>query len=46
MAEQNLEKDLTNLNRFIGCRVVRGPDWKWSKQDGIFKILILIEIFD
>jgi len=21
-------------NEFIGCRVVRGPDWKWSKQDG------------
>ncbi|TNN14250.1 E3 ubiquitin-protein ligase mind-bomb [Schistosoma japonicum] len=18
----------------VGCRVVRGPDWKWSKQDG------------
>lgn len=18
----------------IGCRVVRGPDWKWGKQDG------------
>lgn len=31
---------LTNLNsrshhsEFIGCRVVRGPDWKWSNQDG------------
>ena len=21
-------------NEFIGCRVVRGPDWKWGKQDG------------
>ena len=18
----------------VGCRVVRGPDWKWGKQDG------------
>ena len=21
-------------NEFIGCKVVRGPDWKWGKQDG------------
>ena len=21
---------------FIGCRVVRGPDWKWGKQDGYY----------
>ncbi|RNA27483.1 E3 ubiquitin- ligase MIB1 [Brachionus plicatilis] len=34
MAEQNSAKDLSNLSRFIGCRVVRGPDWKWTKQDG------------
>lgn len=45
MAEQNLAKDLANLNRFIGCRVVRGPDWKWSKQDGKFELKILIENF-
>ena len=19
---------------FFGCRVIRGPDWKWGKQDG------------
>jgi hypothetical protein len=22
------------LLKLIGCRVVRGPDWRWSKQDG------------
>ena len=22
------------LKSFIGCRVIRGPDWKWGKQDG------------
>ena len=23
-----------NLMEFVGARVVRGPDWKWGKQDG------------
>ena len=23
-----------SLQAFIGARVVRGPDWKWGKQDG------------
>lgn len=23
-----------SLTDFIGSRVVRGPDWKWAKQDG------------
>ena len=22
------------LSIFLGARVVRGPDWKWGKQDG------------
>ena len=22
------------MNIAAGCRVVRGPDWKWSEQDG------------
>ena len=21
-------------NELIGARVLRGPDWKWAKQDG------------
>lgn len=29
----NSQKVTTNTNG-VGCRVVRGPDWKWSKQDG------------
>ena len=38
-SESSLMRELT---RFIGCRVVRGPHWKWSKQDGRE---ILIECF-
>ena len=22
------------LQPFVGARVIRGPDWKWGKQDG------------
>ena len=22
------------LQQFVGARVIRGPDWKWGKQDG------------
>ena len=22
------------LQLFVGARVIRGPDWKWGKQDG------------
>jgi hypothetical protein len=28
------KKHLVKL--MIGSRVVRGPDWKWEKQDGIY----------
>lgn len=38
MAEnQNSDPDEIDslLTKLIGSRVVRGPDWKWSKQDGI-----------
>lgn len=24
----------TNMPEGVGARVVRGPDWKWGKQDG------------
>ncbi|CAF0959518.1 unnamed protein product, partial [Brachionus calyciflorus] len=35
MAEKNNPKIESNpLAKFIGSRVVRGPDWKWGKQDG------------
>jgi hypothetical protein len=31
------KKHLVKL--MIGSRVVRGPDWKWEKQDGIYYFL-------
>lgn len=31
---------LTSYSKdLIGSRVVRGPDWKWGKQDGISLLL-------
>ena len=30
-----------NIEEFKGCRVVRGPDWKWGKQDGKRKLAFI-----
>ena len=38
---QNKELNDNPLLKFIGCRVVRGPDWCWGKQDGKFKDIVL-----
>lgn len=27
----------TPQTELIGCRVVRGPNWRWGKQDGYYK---------
>jgi hypothetical protein len=39
----NLMNEKKNLIDLVGARVVRGPDWKWAKQDGflIFYFIIL-----
>ncbi|CAK9294082.1 unnamed protein product [Gordionus sp. m RMFG-2023] len=34
IAPQNNDDNMSFLSEFIGSRVVRGPDWKWGKQDG------------
>ena len=42
MNAENLEPSTSTSNRVarvtmmegVGARVVRGPDWKWGKQDG------------
>ena len=42
MSNVNIESSSNSGNRFprvnmmegVGARVVRGPDWKWGKQDG------------
>ncbi|CAH8870153.1 unnamed protein product [Trichobilharzia szidati] len=31
---QNELQDVGTYCTGVGCRVVRGPDWKWNKQDG------------
>jgi E3 ubiquitin-protein ligase mind-bomb len=30
----NVQLNKTLTKDTVGCRVVRGPDWKWNKQDG------------
>lgn len=33
-SQNNNQSQFTNIKSYIGSRVVRGPDWKWGKQDG------------
>jgi hypothetical protein len=42
MNAENIDPNISTVNRVarvnmvegVGARVVRGPDWKWGKQDG------------
>ena len=34
MASARLSTGEQYLHLFVGARVMRGPDWKWTKQDG------------
>lgn len=42
MNAENIDPNISTTNRVarvnmvegVGARVVRGPDWKWGKQDG------------
>jgi hypothetical protein len=49
LSKRSLMRSSSSLNlvmrhppiEFIGSRVVRGPDWKWGKQDGKRKLAFI-----